>query len=624
MKKDSKKKIIIGLIIVIFIFMLIIVAMLIPKMFGRLKGDILSVTTSDLPNIDSNFYNCIRESYRNDTGNNISSSYVLSSSELASINSLSCTNVTNATALKYMTGLTGLEISNSKGLTNLELNNNTLLSVVNLSNLSLKSLDLRYNTHILSLDLDDILSNSIDLEVGEIYEPVLFANEYISRESPHTHQYFEGFIISGDTIVPNSVEIRSKTSKCGLGDQLYQIKALNAGNSVENINNYTIYSCLTEEDERYPGETSSISTRESFSINVVEKTNIELDVPSNSSITDKKLYNCVRTSYMEANNLSTLDNNHVFTDAELATIKYIDCENVSNASALRYMTGLTELRITNSLSLNDIDLSNNLNLVTIVLSDLNLRSLDVSKNTKAVGLQIFNILRDTIEVPVGETYTPIKLAPKYSNNGYDMYYDISGYSRGDVYSDYFEISFQNGICDVTNRVNPSLVALNSNGGISITLYSDYCNNPGGKLETSNWKYAETIKIQSAERSIPEDLYQSLINGMFAKYEAGTKVSSLLSISNNVEVTRDGSPLTSNDTISTGDFLIVNGLPFEIAVSGDLNYNGVVTISDVTMAYAHVKNKITLEGSQIIAADYNGNNIITVSDVSALYSMSKSN
>ena len=386
MKKDSKKKIIIGLIIVIFIFMLIIVAMLIPKMFGRLKGDILSVTTSDLPNIDSNFYNCIRESYRNDTGNNISSSYVLSSSELANINAVSCTNV-------------------------------------------------------------------------------------------------------------------------------------------------------------------------------------------------------------------------------------------SNTAALKYMTGLTELRILNSLSLNEIDLSNNLNLVTIVLSDLNLRSLDVSKNAKAVDLQIFNILRDRIEIPVGETYTPIKLAPKYSNNGYDIYYEISQEGgRGDIG---IEHTGQTGICDVNNPyANPSYKATIANGWESFSLVSNYCNNPGGILETSNWKYMEAITVVAVESSIPDSI--SVVNNTFAKIEAGITAGSLININATIVITRGNQQISGNDILSTGDSITINGQTYEIVISGDLNNNGIVTISDVTKAYAFVKNKTTLTDAQRIAADYNGNNIITVSDVSALYSMSKSN
>ena len=116
----------------------------------------------------------------------------------------------------------------------------------------------------------------------------------------------------------------------------------------------------------------------------------------------------------------------------------------------------------------------------------------------------------------------------------------------------------------------------------------------------------------------------IINNNYVRYEMDTRANSILDRYPNATITRNGTLITGDVILYTGDVLNLYGKSYEIAIIGDVNNNGVVTISDVTKTYGYFKNKTNLTEVQKIAADYNSNGYINISDVTAIYNLSKSN
>lgn len=66
-----------------------------------------------------------------------------------------------------------------------------------------------------------------------------------------------------------------------------------------------------------------------------------------------------------------------------------------------------------------------------------------------------------------------------------------------------------------------------------------------------------------------------------------------------------------------DFTIKNKGETQNSVKGDINSDGIVNVSDISKAAAHVKAKLSLEGTQLDSADVNGDGIVNVSDISMI-------
>ena len=89
-------------------------------------------------------------------------------------------------------------------------------------------------------------------------------------------------------------------------------------------------------------------------------------------------------------------------------------------------------------------------------------------------------------------------------------------------------------------------------------------------------------------------------------------------SKNVQLLKDGSPLEDRDPVGTGTVLqLLQGAQvvrsWVIIVTGDINGDGTVSISDMLMVKSHILNKTLLEGIQGQAADTNGDHGISVTD-----------
>ena len=89
-------------------------------------------------------------------------------------------------------------------------------------------------------------------------------------------------------------------------------------------------------------------------------------------------------------------------------------------------------------------------------------------------------------------------------------------------------------------------------------------------------------------------------------------------SQNVQLLKDGMPLNDRDTIGTGTVLqLLQGAQvvrsWNIIVTGDVNGDGAISISDMLMVKSHILGKTVLDGIQGQAADTNGDHGISVTD-----------
>ena len=91
------------------------------------------------------------------------------------------------------------------------------------------------------------------------------------------------------------------------------------------------------------------------------------------------------------------------------------------------------------------------------------------------------------------------------------------------------------------------------------------------------------------------------------------------ISTNVGYTIEnlsGQEIQNTDLIGTGYTLITDtGKEYTLVVTGDLNGDGEVKITDISMIRKHYLNVETLQGVYEEAADFDGNGNITLTDIS---------
>ncbi|MBR2713073.1 MAG: hypothetical protein IKE73_05140 [Bacilli bacterium] len=101
-----------------------------------------------------------------------------------------------------------------------------------------------------------------------------------------------------------------------------------------------------------------------------------------------------------------------------------------------------------------------------------------------------------------------------------------------------------------------------------------------------------------------------------------KINDLLGVGYRLKVKRNEEELIDTAMLASGDNLLINNNSYSVAVKGDLNNDGVITISDVSKIYRSTKGTITLSELEEVAGDYNENGTINITDVSGIYRMTK--
>ena len=100
------------------------------------------------------------------------------------------------------------------------------------------------------------------------------------------------------------------------------------------------------------------------------------------------------------------------------------------------------------------------------------------------------------------------------------------------------------------------------------------------------------------------------------------INDLLGVGYRLKVKRNEEELIDTAMLASGDNLLINNNSYSVAVKGDLNNDGVITISDVSKIYRSTKGTITLSELEEVAGDYNENGTINITDVSGIYRMTK--
>ena len=77
---------------------------------------------------------------------------------------------------------------------------------------------------------------------------------------------------------------------------------------------------------------------------------------------------------------------------------------------------------------------------------------------------------------------------------------------------------------------------------------------------------------------------------------------------------DGKTEVTSGTLSTGMTAVVGNKSYTLVVTGDVNGDGKITLTDVVALQSHVLDKKTLEGAYREAADLNSDGYVTLTDV----------
>lgn len=94
----------------------------------------------------------------------------------------------------------------------------------------------------------------------------------------------------------------------------------------------------------------------------------------------------------------------------------------------------------------------------------------------------------------------------------------------------------------------------------------------------------------------------------------------LSTNGDIEVLKeDGTEVNDDELIATGMILRITkdeeSIELKIAVTGDTNGDGKVSITDLTQVNRHLLETVKLENEYFLAADYNDNGDVTITDLS---------
>ena len=120
--------------------------------------------------------------------------------------------------------------------------------------------------------------------------------------------------------------------------------------------------------------------------------------PANKAFTDQNFYNCVIDEY-NYENFTKLPYTTSLTNEQLKTIETLHCsgEDIESVEGISFITGLTDLTIGGK-KIANIDVSKNINLISLNVNNIQLTELDLSKNTNLVQLFVSNNQLTTLDV----------------------------------------------------------------------------------------------------------------------------------------------------------------------------------------------------------------------------------
>ena len=190
-----------------------------------------------------------------------------------------------------------------------------------------------------------------------------------------------------------------------------------------------------------------------------------------------------------------------------------------------------------------------------------------------------------------------------------LYLKVSS-DKLDINSDKMYI-YTNGINkekDIIKNTHLSTYALENKDGFSkIYMYVNK-NNLIAKSEGKEILKYELIKVLSSKYEVKENEI---------RYLGDFDISNVRIINANYEVKDDVLKIVKENEVIK-EYKLVK----EDEMVGDVNKDGIISISDLTKQYKHVKYVLDLEGKDFYRADMNADDDISITDVSLLYKLLK--
>lgn len=366
---------------------------------------------------DVNFYNCVVQTFYEETNGNFeemfdydtfNSSYKnslydlykvnLTDDQLSKITNLTCSNVKDLSGINKLKNLKNLSLSKIN-METLDLTNLKNLSIFTLSSADLKELllpednKLEYliinNSYLSSLDLTKINSlktyqlaynniknfkttKRIQSENGMVYDIIFnemrnYSEDNISISISDNISFYQNYLI-----------IKNEISSSQLKDYLKDF-------SVKFCENYICNSEISPATVKQ-GDTLILSDKEN--LNSVSMQVVEFD---NQDFTSFDIYRSVIEEYnRETGNNHTIK--HILTEEELSIIKNLNIQsnsyNDSDFDFLKYLTNLENLYITTNVK--SLNFSNNVNLKTLNLNDFNLLNIKGIENLNSLNYLYIN------------------------------------------------------------------------------------------------------------------------------------------------------------------------------------------------------------------------------------------
>ncbi len=197
--------------------------------------------------------------------------------------------------------------------------------------------------------------------------------------------------------------------------------------------------------------------------------------PVNSYFKDQNFYNCIIDAYNKENNTSyTYDYN--LNEEELSSIKKLECSNIDleNLTGLEKLNNLDNLVISNS-NLKEIDLSSNINITNLDLSNNEITNIDISSNTLLKTLNLSNNKLLNIDLSNNINLESLNLNNNnfkttqtiYINKTYNINHESFITLPNNSESKLFEINNINS--DIITNQNENTILSNKAGEYNITL-----------------------------------------------------------------------------------------------------------------------------------------------------------
>lgn len=353
---------------------------------------------------------------------------------------------------------------------------------------------------------------------------------------------------------------------------------------------------------------------------------------------NNKLKNFVYPNELNISGLSYLPSLE-YLSASLKNAE-LDFSNCSNLKTLDL----------NTPSLKELNLNNNLNLEILNLSNTKLSTLDLSNNKKLKIFQssensfsnfeslvyLIKGFENSLDLPV-ILPDQFKIYSLESSNG-STYLDEDGNivsSPGKdtiilkIYSDSpISVSFNEPFYIKTNIATTDILFKNYNYEIGTNYLFTGTDKTSKKIisniKQNGFKLSAAIdnnvlKVLTSNKVVQEykliNLYSSLyeIDDTSIKYNGEFNINNI-TINNGIgQVEGNKLKILYNNKILKEYTLVEKG-----NIIGDVNGDGRVSISDISLQYKHVKYILDLEGDQAYRSDLNFDEDITISDVQSLY------